>query len=182
MPRGWPQQRRYSGGKAPNATARGDAVQAGLGRAPRGMKARTNQLFDIARDRSTARFHGNIMGRVEGALSIFDPNLRGGPGVPPELQGVLDDIGKPWHAQRRSGAEHPQPLGRDRRSGVGGGQQAAFLGGWRAVSNAIEEEMSDPRWMAAVAQRTGHGRGVGPAIVPGAATGAILRTDKFGAP
>ena len=33
------------------------------------------------------------MGQVEGALSIFDPK-RGGPGVPPELQGVLDDIGK----------------------------------------------------------------------------------------
>ena len=168
-------------GKAPNVTARGDAVRAGLDAAEGGMKARTNQLFDIARDRSTTQVPaGNIMGRVGGALSIFDPK-RGGPGVPPELQGVLDDIGKLGTLNVDQAQNIRSRLGEIAgQASVAGNKRLSSAAG--AVSNAIEEEMSDPRWMAAVAQRRAMGEALGRDSAGVAATGAILRTDKFGAP
>lgn len=168
-------------GEAGTTTARGDAVRAGLDAAEGGMKARTNQLFDIARDRSTASVPaGNIMGRVEGALSIFDPK-RGGAGVPTELQSVLDDIGKMGTLNVDQAQNIRSRLGEIAgQASVAGNNRLASAAG--AVSQAIEQEVADPRWMAAVAQRRAMGEALGRDASGSAASAAITRTDKFGAP
>ena len=168
-------------GAATNPTARGDALRDALLKSEKGMGARTNQLFDIARDRSTTLVPaGNIMERAQGALSVFDPK-RGGAGIPAELQGVLDDIGN----LGRLNVDQAQNI-RSRlgdivgRASVAGDNRLASAAG--SVSTAIEQEMADPRWMQAVAQRRAQGAALGRDAAGSAATGAVLRTDKYGAP
>lgn len=168
-------------GGAGTATERGDVLRNTLGEARTAMGARTNQLFDIARDRNTSLVpSGNILDRAEGALSMFDPK-RGGAGVPAELQGVLDDI----HGLGTLNIDQAQNI-RSRLGDIAGRAQVAgdnrLSSAAGAVSKAIEDEVSDPRWMAAVAQRRAVGEALGRDSAGAAATGAITRTDKFGAP
>lgn len=168
-------------GQAPTTTARGDALRDALLKSEQGMKARTDQLFNVARDRSTTLVpSGNILERAQGALGVFDPK-RGGAGIPPELGGVLDDIGRLGQLN----VDQAQNI-RSRLGDIAG--QASVAGDARlaraagAVSEAIEREMDDPRWMQAVAQRRAQGAALGRDAAGSAATGAVLRTDKFGAP
>lgn len=168
-------------GEATNATARGDTLRDALLKSEDAMGARTNQLFDIARDRSTARLPvESIAERTKSALSVFDP-ARGGAGVPAELQSVLDDIGKLGTLNVDQAQNIRSRLGDIAgRASVAGDNRLASAAG--AVSSAIEQGMSDPRWMAAVGQRRAQGAALGRDAAGSAATGAVLRTDKYGAP
>lgn len=168
-------------GQAGNATARGDTLRDALLNSEKAMGARTTQLFDIARDRSTAQVPAaTVFERAKTALSVFDPK-RGGAGVPAELQSVLDDI----EGLGRLSVDQAQNI-RSRlgdiagRASVAGDNRLASAAG--SVSTAIEQEMADPRWMQAVAQRREQGAALGRDAAGSAATGAVLRTDKYGAP
>lgn len=168
-------------GGLPTAQARGDAVRTALDQGEDAMRGRTNLMFDVARDRSTAQIPAaSVMGRVEGALSMFDPK-RGGAGVPAELQGVIDDIGKLGSLNLDQAQNLRSRLGEIAgKASVAGDNRLASAAG--AVSKALEDEVSDPRWMAAVAQRRAMGEALGRDSAGAAAAGAITRTDKFGAP
>lgn len=168
-------------GGAADATARGDVVRRTLDMADDAMRARTTQMFDIARDGNPTRYAvAPVLDRAKAATAMFDP-AKGGGGVPAPLQSVLDDIAR----MGSIGVEEAQNL-RNRLGDIAGG--AAVAGDRRlasaagAVSQALEDTIDDPRWMAAVAQRRAQGQAMGRDASGAAATGAITRTDKFGAP
>jgi hypothetical protein len=172
---------RLQRGGLQDATARGDTVRSGLDAAGEGMRARTDQLFGVARDRSTASVpSGNVLGRAQKALSIFDPK-RGGAGVPAELQGVLDDIGSLGTLNLDQAQNIRSRLGKIAgEAAVRGDKPLASAAG--SVSTAIEQEVADPRWMAAVAQRSAQGRALGRDMAGSSASASIARKDPFGAP
>lgn len=169
-------------GEAANPTARGDVVRGALDSAEGGMRARTNQLFDIARDSPNTGASQRIltMADADGALSRFSPS-RGGAGIPAELQSVLDDISRlgtinidqAQNLRARLGAISG-PAARD--------GNAPLASAANAVSSALENSIGDPRWMAAVVQRRAQGELLGRDATGAAASAAITRTDKFGAP
>lgn len=162
-----------------NPTARGDAIRTGLESAESAMRARTNQLFEIARDRSAARVPvGNITQRAQTALNVFDEKMGGG-GVPSELQTVLDDIAKLGTLNFDQAQNIRSRLGDIAGdASVKGNARLARAAG--AVQDAIEQEMADPRWMAAVAQRRAQGQALGRDQAGAAASASIMRTDKYG--
>lgn len=168
-------------GGLPDATARGGAVQGGIDASEEAMRARTDQLFDIARDRNPNRYPVNpVLDRARDATRIFDP-AQGGEGVPAALQSVIDDmanlgrldINQAQNIRSRLGAISGEAsrVGNDRLAGAAG-----------AISNALESSIDDPRWMAAVAQRRAQGQVLGRDMAGASATGAIARTDRFDAP
>ena len=167
-------------GEADNPTARGDVVRGALDSAEGGMRARTNQLFDTARDNPNRYSNQPILARAEEVTRMFNP-AQGGEGVPAALQGVIDDIAN----MGRLDVNQAQNI-RSRLGAIAG--EASMRGDNRlssaagAISEALEGQISDPRWMAAVAQRRAQGAALGRDATGAAASAAITRTDKFGAP
>lgn len=168
-------------GGLPDATARGGAVQGALDAAETGMKARTDQLFDIARDRNPNRYPANpVLDKAREATRMFDP-AQGGEGVPAALQGVIDDIANLERLDISQAQNLRSRLGTiaGEASRAGNNRLASAAG---AISASLEQQIDDPRWMAAVAQRREQGQALGRDMSGAAATGAIGRTDRYGAP
>jgi HAMP domain-containing protein len=168
-------------GPLPDATARGDQVGRTLGQGKGAMDARTSQLFDIARDRNPNRYSVKpVLDRAKDATRMFDPK-QGGEGVPAALQGVIDDLAKLERVDINQAQNIRSRLGAiaGEASRAGNNRLASAAG---AISDSLEQQIDDPRWMAAVAQRRAVGEALGRDASGAAATGAILRTDRFGAP
>lgn len=168
-------------GRLPDATARGGAVQAGLDAADDAMGARTSQMFNIARDRNANRYQMNpVLDRAREATRMFDP-AQGGEGVPAALQSVIDDIGAIGRVDVGQAQNIRSRLGAiaGEASRAGNNRLASAAG---AISQSLEQQIDDPRWMAAVAQRRSQGQALGRDMAGSSATGAITRTDRFGAP
>jgi len=164
-----------------DATARGQVVQNTLDQADYAMTQRTNRLFDIARDRNPGRYPVNpVLDRAREATAKFLPE-NGGEGVPAALQGVLDDLGNLGRVNIDQAQNIRARLGTIAgEAAVSGDKRLASAA--RTISDSLESQIDDPRWMEAVAQRRAVGEALGRDASGAAAAAAIRRKDQFGAP
>ena len=161
--------------------ARGAIIRQGLEGAESGMGARVSQMYKIAEDRNTSRYSVQpVMEVARNATRRFDPK-QGGGGVPPELQGVIDQIEKFGRVDITQAQNLRKQLGEIAgEASVAGNKSLAETAG--LIRTSLEDTINDPRWMEAVAARRTMGENVGRDATGTSASANILRTDRFGAP
>lgn len=161
--------------------ARGAIIRQGLEGAETGMSARVGQMYKIAEDRNTSRYSVQpVMEVARDATRRFDPK-RGGGGVPPELQSVIDQIKQFGRVDITQAQNLRKQLGEIAgKASLAKNNSLAETAG--LIRTSLENTINDPRWMEAVAARRTMGQNVGRDATGTSASANILRTDQFGAP
>lgn len=144
---------------------------------------RTRQMYDRVDPQGNMRVATSPLLDAAGGVvrRLFNP-AQGGEAPPPALQSVIDDIAAAgdnvsWQFTQNIRSRLGEIAGRASAAGENRLASAAS-----AITAAIDENAMNPRWQAANAFRRDVGALLGRDEAGTNATGAILRTDRFGNP
>jgi hypothetical protein len=151
--------------------------------AQQALAARVRQMYDRVDQGGSVRVAtAPILDSARGVVrQLFNPEI-GGEAPPAALQSVIDDIANAgdsvsWQFTQNIRSRLGEIAGRARASGE---NRLASAAG--AIREAIDQNAMSPRWQAANVARREMGELLGRDAAGTNATGAILRTDRFGNP